>query len=168
MRKKEKKSMGYLCDLGEEDPPFPNVFLDISTETTYLGRIIIHLYADCPITSENFRCLCTGEKGKGLNGHNLHYKGLQFHRILTNILVQSGDIVNNNGTGGESIYGPFFKDENYWHKHDTPYKVAMANLGKKDTNSSQFYITSMRTPWLDGMHVVFGELVKGIDVVQEI
>jgi cyclophilin family peptidyl-prolyl cis-trans isomerase len=139
--------------------PFPDVFLDISTDTEYVGRIVIKLYNDCPLTSENFRCLCTGEKGKGLNGHNLHYKGTLFHRILTNILIQSGDFINQNGTSGESIYGTYFKDETFWHKHDRPYKVAMANLGKRDTVSSQFYITSMRTPWLDDLHVVFGEVV---------
>jgi cyclophilin family peptidyl-prolyl cis-trans isomerase len=119
--------------------PFPDVFLDISTETTYLkalGRIIISLHADCPKTSENFRCLCTGEKGKGLNGHNLHYKGTLFHRIISNYIIQAGDITKENKEGGESIYGCYFPDENFKYKHDKPYVVAMANLGEKDTNAS--------------------------------
>ncbi len=126
------------------------------------------LYPDCPKTSENFRCLCTGEKGKSYSGTNMHYKETSFHRILDNILIQGGDITRTNGTGGESIYGQSFKDENFWHKHDKPYKVAMANLGERDTNSSQFYITSKPCPWLDGMHVVFGEVIEGFKVVDKI
>ena len=129
---------------------------------------MISLYADCPKTSENFRCLCTGEKGKGLNGHNLHYKGTLFHRIISNYIIQAGDITKENKEGGESIYGRYFPDENFKHEHDKPYRVAMANLGERDTNSSQFYITSKTCPWLDGMHVVFGEVIKGKEVVDKI
>ena len=126
------------------------------------------MYQDCPITSENFRCLCTGEKGKGLNGHNLHYKGTLFHRILKDYMCQGGDITGRagqRGTGGVSIYGKYFDDENFKYKHDKIYKVAMANLGEKNTNASQFYIISKLTPWLDGHHVVFGYVTKGKEIV---
>ncbi len=119
-------------------PLFNNVFLDISTETGYLGRIVINLYQDCPKTSENFRCLCTGEK-KIAGGHNLHYKGTVFHRILSNLMIQAGDTHREGretGTGGESIYGRFFPDENFKHLHDKAYKIAMANMGEPNTNSS--------------------------------
>ena len=116
---------------------FPKVFLDISTETGNLGKIIISLFSDCPKTSENFRCLCTGEKGYNKDGIRLHYKGCKFHRVVKFCLISAGDISNgSDGTGGESIYGPTFADENYWHKHDQPYKVGMANRGERNTNSS--------------------------------
>jgi cyclophilin family peptidyl-prolyl cis-trans isomerase len=146
------------------------VFLDISTEITYLGRITISLFQDVPKTAENFRCLCTGEKKMGKE-HFLHYKGSIFHRIVGNYMIQGGDISNDpkgDGTGGESIYGKYFPDENFKHKHDRPYLIAMANLGEKDTNSSQFYITTKNAPWLDGMHVVFGEVIKGKQTVKTI
>ena len=127
--------------------PFTHVFLVIEVEGKHLGTIIMKLYADCPKTSENFRALCTGEKGKGLSGKNLHYKGNLFHRIVPKLMIQAGDITDGNGTGGDNIYGTkYFADENFIHKHDELYKLAMANCGEKDTNSSQFYITLQRCP----------------------
>ena len=118
------------------DKKFPPVFLDISIEGSLLGRIEIELFDDTPITSENFRALCTGEKGKGKSGKNLHYKGSTFHRVIPGFMIQGGDITHGDGTGGEAIYGTYFLDENFYHKHNKPYQLAMANHGKRDTNSS--------------------------------
>jgi len=101
-----------------------------------MGKIIIKLYPDCPKTSENFRCLCTGEKGEGQNGFPLNYCGSSIFKIEEDYLIQGGDITKDDGTGGESIYGQFFKDESFEYKHDKPYLVGMANLGRKNTNSS--------------------------------
>ena len=116
---------------------FKPLFLEITVEGKKLGRIILGLYDDCPKTAENFTCLCTGEKGIGKKyGKPLHYKGCTFFRIEPNFMIQAGDIIHGDGTGGESIYGEYFEDENYWHKHDKPYKLGMANLGETDTNSS--------------------------------
>ncbi len=134
---------------GKPDKKFPPVFLDISIEGSLLGRLEIELFDDTPITSENFRALCTGEKGKGKSGKNLHYKGSTFHRVIPGFMIQGGDITHGDGTGGESIYGQTFKDENYLHRHDDCYRVAMANNGEKDSNGSQFYITTVLCPWLD-------------------
>ncbi len=114
----------------------PKMFLDIGVDGESLGRITILMYGQCPKTAENFRCLCTGEKGMGKSGKPLHYKGNQFHRIIPGFMIQAGDIINHDGTGGESIYGEFFPDEILFHRHNKPYKIAMANLGKKNTNSS--------------------------------
>ena len=108
---------------------FPNVFMDVSVNGNSFGRIEFELFSDCPLTSENFRCLCTGEKGIGKSGNRLHYKGSIIHRIVPNFLVQGGDITDQNGTGGESIYGYTFKDENFNHNHNEPYMLAMANCG---------------------------------------
>jgi peptidylprolyl isomerase len=121
---------------GKLEKKFPPVFLDISIEGALLGRIEIELFEDTPITSENFRALCTGEKGKGKSGKNLHYKGSTFHRVIPGFMIQGGDITHGDGTGGESIYGQTFKDENYNHRHDDCYQVAMANNGEKDSNGS--------------------------------
>jgi peptidylprolyl isomerase len=150
----------------------PKVYLDLTIGGQRVGRLVIQLYADkAPKTAENFRLLCTGERGTGRwSGKRLHYKGVPFHRVVPEFMCQGGDITAGNGTGGESAVGEgrYFADEGLGVvPHDRPGVVSMANAGH-NTNGSQFFITFDEAPWLDGRHVAFGSVVEGMDAVRAV
>lgn len=178
-KKKEKAAFGgmfgkismYNDKTGVFDPTAgdnPHVFFQISQGETDLGKIVMQLYKSVvPQTVENFRSLCTGEKGTGKSGKPLHYKGCAFHRVIKDFMIQGGDFTAGDGTGGESIYGEKFADENFKVKHTEGGLLSMANAGP-GTNGSQFFITCRETPHLDGKHVVFGRVVEGMELVRNI
>ena len=148
----------------------PRVFFTVNVAGKDIGNLVFELYSDIvPKTAENFRALCTGEKGKCSTdaSKSLHYKGSKFHRVITDFMAQGGDFTKGNGTGGESIYGAKFADENFTMKHTKRGQLSMANAGP-GTNGSQFFLTFIACNWLDGKHVVFGECVEGIELLDQL
>ena len=137
------------------------VFFNLDFGANKTGKIVFELFDNVvPKTAENFRQLCKHSQGYG-------FKNSHFHRIINDFMAQGGDFTNHNGTGGKSIYGAKFEDENFKIKHTEPYLLSMANAGK-NTNGSQFFITFVPCPWLDGKHVVFGKVVEGKNFVDDL
>ncbi|KAJ1568946.1 peptidyl-prolyl cis-trans isomerase cpr6 [Cladochytrium tenue] len=146
----------------------PRVFMDLSIGGEPAGRVVFELYADAvPRTAANFLELCRGDRVSEATGRRLSYKGSTFHRVIKGFMIQGGDFTNHDGTGGESIYGDRFEDEAFTFKHDRPGLLSMANAGP-GTNGSQFFVTTVPTAHLDGKHVVFGEVVKGMSIIRRI
>lgn len=149
------KDILIMTDIGTK------VFFEIGVDGTSIGKITFGLYDKIvPKTTKNFVELCTGVHGFG-------YKGSPFHRVIPSFMLQGGDFTKQNGTGGKSIYGEKFADENFTKKHTKPGLLSMANAGK-NTNGSQFFITTIVTDWLDGKHVVFGEVLEGYNIVKQV
>ncbi|KAG7562090.1 hypothetical protein FFLO_02469 [Filobasidium floriforme] len=148
--------------------PSPRPYFDITIDSRPAGRIVFELFQDVvPKTTDNFLHLCLGDKGTTESGAKLSYEGSGFHRVIKGFMLQGGDFTAHNGTGGVSIYGEKFEDENFDLKHDKPFLLSMANAGP-GTNGSQFFITTVKTPHLDGKHVVFGKVIAGKSLVRRI
>ncbi|XP_057961990.1 peptidyl-prolyl cis-trans isomerase-like [Malania oleifera] len=146
----------------------PKVFFDMEVGGALAGRIVMELFADTmPRTAENLCALCTSKKGVGKRRKPLHFKGSTFHRVIPDFMCQGSNFTNGNGIGGESIYGEKFADENFIKKHTGPGVLSMANAGP-NTNGSQFFICTVKTTWLDRKHMVFGQVVEGLDVMKTI
>ncbi|KAK3218605.1 hypothetical protein Dsin_012575 [Dipteronia sinensis] len=146
----------------------PRVFLDLNIGCQPAGRLVIELFAySTLITAEKFLALCTSKKGIGKNGKPLHYKGTIFHRVIPSSMFNGGEITEGNGLGGESIYGDSFTDENFVNKHTDPKILSMANTGP-ETNGSLFLICTVKAEWLDGMNVIFSQVVEGFDVIKTV
>ncbi len=144
------------------------VFFDVTIGGQAAGRIEMTLdTTHTPQTAENFRSLCTGEKGMGTQGKNLHFKGSKFHRVIPGFMAQGGDFTRGDGRGGESIYGGKFQDEDFTNRHTGRGILSMANAGP-NTNGSQFFMCFTATPHLDGKHVVFGQVTGGMEVLDKL
>ncbi|CAG7821054.1 unnamed protein product, partial [Allacma fusca] len=168
-RRRDSESSMTVGEDGKETEVLPRCFFDVEIGGLPAGRIVFELFSNVtPKTAENFRALCTGEKGIGKTTEKpLHYKGCVFHRVIKDFMIQGGDFSKGNGSGGESIYGGVFEDENLEVQHDEPFLLSMANRGPA-TNGSQFFILTQAAPHLNGVHVVFGRVVQGQAIVKQI
>jgi len=146
----------------------PQVYFDlmignVKDDDYEIERVVFELFADVPKTCENFRSLCTGDSGV----KNAHYKGNKFHRVISGFMAQGGDTTNGNGTGGVSIYGEKFDDEQIWYPHTHKGVLSMANAGA-NTNGSQFFICFASTPHLNNKHTIFGRVVQNYKFIEKI